>query len=214
MSYISFHYWALQVKKIKLWTRFFTVISRSYQLSQFKNQILLIRKKDQNNECDAWIVFLIDLAGPVPERSQGPGVQQPGRRAAQDPGGVHPGERVPDRREPVQVAGPGRAVQHDRHLPPPLLRDDQDQRGRDPLGARLHRAAAGAEPAAAQGGAGRPVAVAPRVRGGRGQPAGRSPLKQRRAGNLKNAGGIKMLKAETKLNRTAIRMRVDIVATA
>ena len=35
------------------------MISRSYQLSRFKNQILLIRKIDQNNECDAWTAFLI-----------------------------------------------------------------------------------------------------------------------------------------------------------
>ena len=35
------------------------MISRSYHLSRFKNQILLIRKIDRNNECDAWTAFLI-----------------------------------------------------------------------------------------------------------------------------------------------------------
>uniref|UniRef100_A0A452YIJ2 Uncharacterized protein n=1 Tax=Aegilops tauschii subsp. strangulata TaxID=200361 RepID=A0A452YIJ2_AEGTS len=107
---------------------------------------------------------LLGTAGAVPERPGGAGVRQPGRGAAQDPGGVHPGERVPDRREPLQVAGPVRALRHDRHLPPALLRHDQGQRGRDAVGARLHRQEEGA--AQAQGGGARhdPDALAARLR--------------------------------------------------
>jgi hypothetical protein len=62
-----------------------------------------------------------------------------------------------------------------------VLRDDQGRRGRHPPGAPPRRAAAGAEPAAAQGGAaGHPDALAPRVRGRhRRQPAGRSPVNNR-----------------------------------
>lgn len=101
-------------------------------------------------ECLTVFFFPSDIvAGSVPERPEGPGVRQPGRRAPQDPRRVHPGERVPDRREPIQVAGPRRALQHDLHLPPPLLRHDQGQRGRHPVGARLRRAAPGAGQGAA-----------------------------------------------------------------
>lgn len=115
------------------------------------------------------------FAGAVPERPGGAGVRQPGRGAAQDPGGVHPGERVPDRREPVEVAGPVRALQHDRHLPPALLRHDQGQRGRDAVGARVHRQEEGAAQAQRDGARHGPDAVAARLRRRRGAgTAGRS----------------------------------------
>lgn len=122
-------------------------------------------------ECLTGFFFPSDIvAGSVPERPEGPGVRQPGRRAPQDPRRVHPGERVPDRREPIQVAGPRRALQHDLHLPPPLLRHDQGQRGRHPVGARLRRAAPGAgqgrprRPRPRGGPRRRALAVAPRLR--------------------------------------------------
>jgi hypothetical protein len=57
------------------------------------------------------------------------------------------------------------------------------------VGSWLHRAAAGPEQAAAQGGArGIPLTVAPRVRGGRGESAGRSPLKQKQCSKSEQGG--------------------------
>lgn len=125
MSYISFHFWALQVN---LKTQ--CSLPGVHVFQHRRSGIPPARHRRFPS---------FYFPGTVPERSQGTGVQRADSRD-EDPGRVHPRECVPDRRGEVQVDRPQRALLHDRDVPHHILLDDQDQRGRDPLGPGLHRA--------------------------------------------------------------------------
>lgn len=65
----------------------------------------------------------------MPERHERACIRQPVPRSTQDTWGLHPEVHFPDQCRSVQVDRSVSYLQHDLHLPHPVLPHDQDQRG-------------------------------------------------------------------------------------
>lgn len=116
MSYISFHFWALQVTK-------FTQIIHHYINFEFffpYSRFTIVKHEYINNN----IRF---LPGSIPERFEWFNIRQPNTRSSKDTWRVHLGVCVPDRREKIKMDRFKRDLKHDHHIPHYFLHHDQDQ---------------------------------------------------------------------------------------
>lgn len=118
MSYLSFHFWALQVK-----------FSR------------MINNSEQNyTHCFSFIndkTFTHILPGTIPKWSERLVVWQPIAGSSQDTRWIRPGKCFPDWCASIKMDRSQCHLQHDYRLPDHLLCNDQDQWRRDSLDQRL-----------------------------------------------------------------------------
>ena len=115
MSYISFHFWAVQVN---FWER--------------KN--LIPNWKQAYHDHFNNVIF----TGTIPKWSEGSIVRQPNTEPTKDPGRIHTQECVWDQSESIKMGGPVGSLLHDHNLPHIVLCHDQDQRRHQSMDSRVH----------------------------------------------------------------------------